>query len=97
MLSEQRRRTVEGERRFGEPHGADDLRHGSRQRMRQLANHLAMANLRIVEHLGDGVDRGAGHAGGVQPFRNLFPGQIKKAAGEKRGQSDVVLHPRRIG
>src|SRR6478752_1592903 len=66
VLAKQRGRTVEGERRIGEIQRTDDLRHLARGRMRQLAKHAAMPDLRLGENLRHRVNRRARHAGGVQ-------------------------------
>ena len=52
IRAKQRRGLVEAQRRIGETDRADDLRHGARQRMRQVPQHLAMHNLRIGEDFG---------------------------------------------
>jgi hypothetical protein len=34
--------------------------------MRHMVEHVARLDLRVLEDIGDGVDRTAGHAGGIQ-------------------------------
>src|SRR4051812_776843 len=51
VLAQKRRRAVEGERCIGEIERADDLRHLTRGRMRQFAQHPAMPDLRLGKHL----------------------------------------------
>jgi hypothetical protein len=66
VLSQDRRRAIKSQRRFGKSQGAHDLRHGSGERMRQVAPHFAMADLRIIKYIGNVIDRCAWHTRGIE-------------------------------
>src|SRR3546814_1411907 len=62
VLAEQRRRPLEAQRRVREAHRADHLWDAAGERVRQVAQHLAVPDLRVVEHPRDRVDRPAGRS-----------------------------------
>ena len=76
---------------------AHHLGHAAGERMRQVAQHPAMLHLRVVEHLRDGVDRAAGHAGRVQggDERVALPSRRSRSA-SSGDSSAVVAHARRV-
>ena len=57
MFAESRRRSLHLAGRIRELHGDSDVAQRPVLRMRELLHHLARVDVRILEHLADGVDR----------------------------------------
>ena len=48
--------------------------------MLELDHHLARERVRVGRHVGDGVDRAARHAGGLERFDQVFLFQARRIA-----------------
>ena len=65
--------------------------------VRQRAREAARRHLRIVEHVGDGVDRPGGDAGPGEARKPVLCRSLLEHAGDERDQDGAVGDARRIG
>ena len=96
MLAQQRRRAVEGERCIGEIERTDDLRHLARGRMRQLAQHPAMLDLRLGKHLRHRVDGRARNADSVQQGGQRDAVALCEFGAQQRIEQRMIADARRV-
>lgn len=96
VLAEQRRRVAVFDRAGGQAQRAGHLGRGAAQAVGQIEAQAAGLDLRVGEHLGQVVDRPAGHAGRLQQ-RHPFGGALEhRGLAQQGNQLGAVIDPRLV-